>query len=815
MSGNSKNIDHVMTREIKVIFLFAGLMVMNLLATAQQGKITGRIFDERNNDPIPFANIIINGTNIGSTSDLDGNFVFTGLEPGFVRLVATAVGYEKKITEEIQVTPTRTAYIDIAMPQAQIQLEEVVVKASSFERNPESPVSLRTIGVSEIEKNPGANRDVSRVVQSLPGVATTPAFRNDVIVRGGGPSENTFYLDDVEIPTLNHFSTQGASGGPVGIVNADFLLEVDLISGAFPANRGDMLSSVVEMKMKNGNPDKLNLKGTIGASDLALTLEGPIGEKSTFIFSARRSYLQLLFSALQLPFLPTYNDFQFKNRIILDPKNTLTFIGIGAIDQFELNTGLKDPTEDQQFILDQVPVNEQWSYTVGAVYKHFAERGSHTLVASRNYLDNRQFKYSENDDSSPENKIFDYKSTEAENKLRYEYDMAFGNYGVKFGGGINYAVYTNQTFRKFFSESEGPVDINYDSEIDMFAYGMFAQVSRSFISNRLALSLGVRTDANNYSSEMSNLLDQLSPRLAASFLINDRWSVNFNTGRYFQRPAYTTMGFRNNEGELVNKENGLKYIYNDQVVAGFSFRPNDNFEASIEGFYKYYYDYPFSLLDSVSLASKGADYGTYGDEAVISVNEGRAVGGELFVRGQILKDLNILMSYTYVRSEFQDKNLNFVPSAWDNKHLFNISARKSFNRNWDLGAKWRYVGGAPYTPWDTEKSSLVVAWNANSGPYLNFDEFNALRLSAFHQLDVRVDKSYFFRKWSLTLYLDIQNLYSFKAELPDNLIRETDESGNPIIINPDDPVVEQKYQLKSIKNEAGTVLPTLGIIFEI
>lgn len=800
---------------LKHILLFTGFLLIASFIAAQEAKITGRIFDARNNDPVPFANIIVSGTNIGSTSDLDGNFVFTGLEPGFVKLVATAVGYERKITEEIQVNPAKVAYIDIAMPPASIQLDEVVVKAATYERNAESPVSLRTIGVSEIEKNPGANRDISRVVQSLPGVATTPAFRNDIIVRGGGPSENTFFLDDVEIPTLNHFSTQGASGGPVGIVNADFLLEVDLISGAFPASRGNMLSSVIEMKMKNGNPDKLNLKGTVGASDLALTLEGPIGEKSTFIFSARRSYLQLLFSALKLPFLPTYNDFQLKNRIIFDPKNTLTFIGIGAIDQFDLNTGLKNPTEDQQYILDQVPVNNQWSYTFGAVYKHFANRGSHTLVASRNYLDNRQYKYSENDESSPENKIFDYKSTEAENKLRYEYDMGFGRYGVKFGGGLNYAVYSNQTFRKDFSEELVPVDIDYDSDIDMLSYSLFAQVSRSFINNRLALSVGLRTDANNYSAEMSNMLDQLSPRLAASFLITDRWSVNFNTGRYFQRPAYTTLGYRNNEGELVNKTNGVKYIYNDQVVAGFAYRPNDNFEASLEGFYKYYYDYPFSLRDSISLASKGADYGTYGDEAVVSDNEGRAAGAELFLRGRITKDINFLMSYTYVRSEFQDKNMDFVPSAWDNIHLFNVSARKSFKRNWDVGAKWRFVGGAPYTPWDMGTSENRLAWQAKSGPYLDYDQFNALRLKSFHQLDVRVDKSYYFRKWSLTLYLDIQNLYNFKAELPENIIRATDENGKPIIVNPEAPIDEQRYELRSINNETGTVLPTIGIIIEI
>jgi hypothetical protein len=199
----------------------------------------------------------------------------------------------------------------------------------------------------------------------------------------------------------------------------------------------------------------------------------------------------------------------------------------------------------------------------------------------------------------------------------------------------------------------------------------------------------------------------------------------------------------------------------------------------------------------------------------VSKSEGKALGVELFLKGRIGDDLNILLSYTYVSSEFQDKDNIFIPSAWDNTHLLNVTARKTFKRNWDLGAKWRYVGGAPYTPWDLDQSSLVAAWNAQSGPYLDFNEFNTLRLPAFHQLDVRVDKSYFFSKWSFTLYLDIQNLYNFKGKLPENVIRETDANGDPIIVNPTDPPELHRYKLRTIKNESGTVLPTVGIIVEI
>ncbi len=789
------------------------MILFPLTLMGQSGAVKGRIFNSNTNEPIPFANIIVSNTTIGTTSDLEGNFIFTGLEPGFIKLTATAIGYQTKVTEEIRVTNAASAFLDIPMTPSQVELEAVVVRVSPFERDKQSPVSIRSLGVSEIEKNPGSNRDISRVIQNLPGVASSVSYRNDIIVRGGGPSENKFYLEDVEIPTINHFSTQGASGGPVGIINADFLREVDLYSGAFPANRGNALSSVLEMKMKNGNAEKTIFRGTVGASDLALTVEGPIGKKSTYIVSARRSYLQLLFDVLGLPFLPTYNDFQLKNRIILDKKNTLTFIGLGAIDDFELNTGLENPTEDQQYILGFVPVNKQKTYTAGAVYKHFGNIGNHTFVLSRNYLDNQSYKYKDNDESSEANKTLDYKSIEAENKFRYEHDMNKSGLRLNYGGGLEYATYSNQTFQLVFDDT-GSNSIFYDSNIDLWSWSLFAQVTKGFFNERLSVSLGARSDANDYSSSMNNMLKQLSPRLSASYVLTDGWFLNFNTGRYFQRPPLTTLGYENNQNVLVNKENNLKYIQSDHIVGGIEFRPDEETQITLEGFYKLYNNYPYSLTDSISIASKGGDFGTFGDEAVISRSKGQAFGFELFARGMLFGKINTILSYTFVRSETEDKNGNYIPSAWDNRHIFNITARRSFKRNWDVGARWRYVGGAPYTPWDINKSSFVQAWDARGRGYLNFNQFNSLRLNSFHQLDIRVDKSYFFKKWSLTFYLDIQNLYNFKGDEPDNLIRVTDVDGNPVIINPSAPPAQQRYELKQINSEAGTVLPTLGAIIE-
>ena len=277
-----------------IIFL---LLVIPVTAQEKQGKIKGRVYNAATNEGVPFATVVIVGTTTGAMTDFDGNFTFTGIEPGYIQLKASSVGFEAYVSNSFLVTRDKTVSIELPMNETVVGIDDVVVKASPFRKKLESPVSVRIIGIEEIEKNPGGNRDISKVIQSFPGVASTPAYRNDVIVRGGGPNENRFYLDEIEIPYLNHFSTQGASGGPVGIINVDFIKELNFYSGAFPASRGNAMSSVLSFRQIDGNDERLKFRATVGASDLGLTIDGPTGKNSTLILSARRSYLQFLFSA--------------------------------------------------------------------------------------------------------------------------------------------------------------------------------------------------------------------------------------------------------------------------------------------------------------------------------------------------------------------------------------------------------------------------------------------------------------------------------------------------------------------------------------
>lgn len=787
----------------KSIILTLIVLSTSFLAVGQTAVIKGKILDAKNNEAVPFANIIVAGTQIGATSDLDGNFTIQGVAPGFVKLQASFVGYKTQTSIDVMVSNNNIPYVELYLEQLDETLSEVVVSVDRFEKVQEAPLSMQSIGLKEIESNPGSNRDISRVIQSFPGVGSTPAFRNDIIIRGGGPSENRFFLDDVEIPVLNHFSTQGASGGPVGIINADFIQSVDFYSGSFPANKYNALSGMLDFKLKEGSKDRTNFQAVLGASEAALTVEGPIGSKTSYIFSVRRSYLQFLFSAIGLPFLPTFNDYQFKLKTNFDQKNQLTIISIGSLDQLTLNTGIKNPDASQQYILAQIPINNQWSYTIGGVYKHFFDKGFHTFVASRNMLNNEFYKYPDNNESL--DKSFDYNSSETENKFRYE--LVIRDKGFKYTVGVNLedASYYNATAQQVYLD-DSLIMLKYTTRLDFFKYGLSAQASKRYLHSRLLISIGLRMDGNTYNDHMSNLLNQFSPRLALSYALSDKTQLNAGAGRYFQQAAYTTLGFRDNSGILMNASNAT-YIGVNHYNLGVEYRLNKSVLFSVEAFYKDYFQYPIDLITGASLANQGADYSSVAGAAPVSFKgKGEAVGFEVLNRLNF-NTFTLLASYTYVRSLFTDLSNTYIPSSWDSKHLLTITGTQDLRRNWRLGFKWRFVGGLPYTPYDLETSADVEAWDAIGQPYLDYSQLNSQRFGSFHQLDIRVDKNFFFNKWALMLYLDIQNAYNFQNKGRDFIIREKNADGTYKTINNG-----QTYVLTSVPNASGTILPTLGIM---
>ena len=800
---------------VKKASLFIFLLSLSVGYSQNTGTVKGKVIDMQTRGQMPFVNVIVVGTEVGSISDENGVFVIKNVPLGYVKVQASYLGYLTALSEDYLVTNEKTPFINFELMQDNEQLDEVVVQSKLFKKSIESPLSRQSLGIVEIERNPGGNRDVLKVIQSLPGVASNPGFRNDIIIRGGSPVENKFYLDGIEVPVINHFQTQGSTGGPVGIINADLIRNVDFFTSAFESNKGNALSSIIEFTQKDGNPEKINTRATLGTSDAGLTLDGPINDKTTFIASVRQSYLQYLFKLIKLPFLPTYNDFQFKVKHQLSANSEISLIGLGAIDKFKLNESVNKNVTDEEtikrnrYILSIVPVQEQWNYTVGASYKHYAGNSMQQVVVSRNELSNNAKKYF-NNTANASDLLLDYTSKEIENKFRFENtSTSANNYKLSVGFGLEQAKYTNTTFQKT-ANSDGLSEVNFSSELAMFKYAVFGQISKKYFHSKLGASLGFRMDGADYDDEMRNPLNHFSPRISLAYSLSEKLTLNATAGIYSQLPTYTILGFRDAENNLVNKNNGLKYIQANHWVSGFEFAPNNSSKISVEGFYKTYKNYPFSVRNQISLANLGADFGVVGNEEVTSTSEGRAYGFELFAQKKSYAGFYGILSYTFVVSEFKDNLNNFIPSTWDNKHLLTLTGGKKLKRNWEIGGKYRLVGGRPYTPYDMDASSEIANYDVTNQGILDFSQLNTERFKTFSQLDLRIDKTWFWKKFSLNFYVDVQNVLAGEAIEQPYLIPTLDANGNKII----DSNNSSKYVLESIENTSGTVLPRFGVIFD-
>lgn len=795
-------------------FLLLCLLIGFNALNAQKISVSGNVKDAGSNKPLS-ANISVLRTDIKTITDSNGNFQLELSEPGFFVISAEADGYTTGYAPELLFTFDKSPFVQIVLEAAGSSVGQVTITKSAIQnRRAESPVGAQSLSIREIERNPGGNRDISKIVQSLPGVISVPSFRNDIVIRGGSPVENKFYLDGFEIPVINHFQTQGSTGGPVGILNVNFIKEVNFYTGAFPINYANGMSAVVDFRQMDGNADKAKFRFTLGSSDLGFTADGPLGKKkkTTFIVSARQSYLQGLFTLLKLPFLPNFIDYQAKVRTKVNEKSELNFVLLGAVDYIRLNAGVNDGITDSltlksnRYILGYIPDYQQWNYMAGASYTYFG-KAKHQVFLSRNMLSNINTKFQDNDENDPSKKILDYRSTEEENKLRYEQSRRMGRWSLMNGGGVEFAQYGNKTFNKI-STPAGPQTINFQSDLNVLKYSLFTRWSRSTASG-IMLSGGLRFDGSGYNKNTQNIFNQPSISLSASVPLSGSFFFNANVGQFHQLPAYTLMGYRDSSGSLANKET-LKYLRNRMAAAGIQYNYGKETKITLEGFYKQYSNYPVALREGISLGNLGGDFAIVGNEPVVSNGKGEAYGMEFLVQRRSRRGLYGIASYTLCWSRFADPKGVMIASAWDSRHTLVLTSGIKLKKNWEIGAKWRFITGRPFTPYDTGRSLKKYNWDVVGQALPDYSRLNTLRVSNFNQFDIRIDKVWYFRRSSLNLYIDIQNFLNTQYVGPNTLVAARDAQGNLItdVSNP------QQYRADFLPNTSGTVLPTIGIILD-
>ena len=761
-------------------------LLLPFLGLAQTNSSTCKILGSTE----PFALIIVEATDINTTSDIDGEFAIEGLDPGIYNVVVSALGFQKKVLYDVETTPSRPAYLNIDLEPLVFTTGEAEVVTSANTNAEESPLSVRSIGANEIKRNPGGGRDISRALRALPGVVSIPTFRNDLVIRGGAPGENKFFIDGIEIPTINHFSTQGSSGGAVGMINVDLVENVELNTGAFPTNRMNALSSVLDFQFKTPRNDKWTTNAVVGTSDLGITLEGPTGENSSLALNSRRSYLQALFRLLELPFLPIYNDLQYKWVYTPNDNTRLTLLGIGAIDDFEINTDLGNEPGASAAILDYLEIQKQWNYTQGVRLDKFGTKGVWSIIASRNHLNNRAFKHLNNDESLPITR--NYKSEEIENKLRVE--------RKKFGEVIQLGSGFNIDFSKHSVESFNPID-TLDSGISVTKLGGYWQASSKILEDRVTLSGGVRADG---ALLPKRAILSFSPRFSASYAFAPEWTFNANAGIYNQLPSLTILGY--------SEENwgSAKYTSSKQIVAGIRKEfPTTNTSISFEAFNKRYSNAPMSLTNGVALANMGADFGVIGNEAVSFDAEGHAYGTELFLQQKLHKGMYGLLSYTWFRSLYTDDSGEWIRSSWDSRHVVSLTGGKKFKNGLEIGARFVFSGGLPYTP-NLESSYSAESWAIFGRPLPNYSAINSEQLNSYHQLDIRVDKRFFFEKWTMDVFFEVQNAYGSQIPTPPQIDVVRDSFGSPV-----DSDGDGIYETVELESNNAAILPAFGLIIEL
>ncbi|MGB1831367.1 MAG: TonB-dependent receptor [Flavobacteriaceae bacterium] len=779
--------------------MFSLFLLISAFTVAQNtGSVSGRVLDAQSQLPLGGATVLIVGTSTGVVTDAEGYFKIEEIPAQSYNIEVSYLGFETQTLYNYIIKSVGNIPLRFELEEVAENLEEVVLVQSPFKTSKETPLSTQTFSAVEIETYPGGNNDITKVVQSMPGISPSiGGFRNDIIIRGGAPNETVYYLDGVEIPNINHFSTQGSAGGPVGMVNVSFIREVTLSSSSFGAEYDNPLSGILAFEQREGDNTKFGGNFRVGASETALTLEGPlfrrnkeVPSKTSFLFSVRRSYLQFLFELIGLPIRPDYWDYQWKIKHEIDAYNTLNFIGIGSIDDFSV----KAPDEfdaAQQADLEQVPIIDQRSATVGLSWKRSFKNGKGFMntVLSTNRLDNRFARYQDN--TTKTGTIFQNDSFEGETKLRFQATQFSDKWKWSAGFNIQNSDYQNNTQFIFY-------DIAYLTTLNFLKYGLFIKGTRSFLNDRMDFSWGIRSDADSFSLG-SNLLDNLSPRASLSYALDERqqWKLNASIGRYFKIPTYTMLGFQNQQGRFINQE--AAYTQSNHYVMGFEYNLGAASRFTVEGFRKDYFNYPISVIDGVSLANKGGGFEVLGNEAIISEGTGESKGIEVLFQQKLANNFYGIFAYTFFSSEFTGADGILRPSVWDSRHLISFSGGYKFNRNWELSARWRFAGKNPYVP-----VNLEASFAAYPELILDYNRLGEVQLNSFNLADIRIDKKWNFKSLSFNFYFEVQNFLAQPNPTPP-------EYG--LSRNPDGSLITPTSLVElNLNDNNNTPLPTFGLV---
>ncbi len=738
---------------MKIIFLFQTIIFTQVAFSQGKGIINGEIYDSKTKEVLIGVSIKLLETSQGAFTDEFGKFVIPNLKPETYRLEISYVGYESQILTDVVVKSVSPTIVRVELAQSNIFTDEVTITAGYFAQKSEEPVSSTSLSREEIRRLPGGFEDVVRAVTNVPGVASANVGgRNDLLVRGGGPTENLYLINNMEVPNINHFGNQGSGSGSLSFVYLDFVDNVDFSTGGFGVRYGDKMSSVLSLKMRSGRSDRIGGKATVSASQYGFELEGPISEKGNFVFSARRSYLDLIFKAIGAPFVPVFTDFNFVGEYKISPKDRLFLLGLAAIDKIDKDQSDLENRVTNAGVLD----NSQIQLISGASYRRLIQNGfiDFTLNHNRNNFD-----YSQSNENLERYFESDAKEREYNFKIDSYYKIKkqtgfYAGSSMKFVSNSNQTVFADTIYNRSGNKiplSETGIPSQIDEKTKTTKSALYLEAEQNLFK-KLNLLLGVRADFYNF---LNNSFYP-SYRFSTNYQMTKNFRVKGSFGRYFQSPSYV---WTINE---FNKD--LKAMKNDMMILGFDFLFRKDLNFSVEAFYKNYSDLPTgttSETDYLVLTNTDAGYGgrdndfqSFGYFPLVSEAKGKAFGLEFLLQKKFSEvPIYGQMSLSFSKSEYTAGNGKTYAGEYDQRMIFNISGGYKPNAKWEFSTKFRLNTGAPFTP--------IYLPSENNGELQNLpEEYLTDRLGTDHSLDIRVDRRFNFTNLGIILFLDIQNVYN-------------------------------------------------------
>ncbi len=729
--------------------------------TTAVGAITGTVATHTNLPGLAVTVCVVDTIRC-VVSDDAGTFRITELRSGMYRLEITPPGEPSLVSDPIEVRAGLDSVVSVTLPPPSNLQETVTVTAPAFVVAEEVKTSNYLVRPVQIRESAGALQDVSRYLQTLPGVAIgTNDFRNDIIVRGGSPLENLFIVDNVEIPNINAFANFASAGGTVSILDTELIEDVTFLTGGYPAPYVNRVSSVLQIAQREGSRERFRGQATVGFAGAGAIFEGGIDNgKGSWIVSARRSFLDIFSNDIGFGGVPVLSALNAKVVYDITPVDRLWLVNITGVDRIRL--GLTEKTDLNEGLADFDIRYQGWRSATGLNWQHiFGSRGvgllgvthSEAAVTStvkdlvRNGVPPDDIPVDDIIEQGP--LVFREGSREGETTVKYDlttYRTMMGKMNkVQVGGSLKVFRLRYDTGSPLgddspYSTTPGVNAFALDRSFTAYQSGAYVQATQD-VTKRLNLTLGARLDHYQFTSDT-----RVSPRAGIGFRVSEHLTWNSSAGRYAQHPNFLFL-------TSFPENSRLKPFVADHLVSGLTYLPSDSVRMTLEAYYKRYRDYPVSTqFPTLSLANVGD---TFNVREVLfpmtSQGRGRALGIEAMVEkapgGRWYGQANLSLA----KSEQAGLDGVLRPGAFDYPFVANITGGINVTPNWLVSARMAWLGGRPYTPFDVALSESV------GRGIFDLSRVNDARAPAYFRLDLRAQRTFDFTR-PLVVFFGVQNV---------------------------------------------------------